>query len=107
VLGSVLAAGYQSQLYLARLPAATASAVRSVFAGIEVARKVGSPALLDQVRSAFAHGVDAMLWVSVGPAVAGIVLALLFLPWRATAASTTAGVEEIRERGESEHERAA
>ena len=34
------------------------------------------------------HGIDAMLWVSAGLAVAGIVLALLFLPWRATAAAT-------------------
>src|SRR4029077_9267554 len=44
VLGSVIASGYQSQLHLAALPAATAGAVRSsVFAGIAGARKLGSP----------------------------------------------------------------
>ena len=104
----MLASGYQSQLHLAGLPAATASAVRgSVFAGIAVAHKLGSPALLDQVRSAFTHGIDAMLWVSVGIAVAGIVLALLFLPWHATAATTAASAEEVQEGGESAHEHAA
>jgi MFS transporter, DHA2 family, multidrug resistance protein len=108
VLGSVLASGYQSQLHLAGLSAATASAVRgSVFAGLAVAQKVGSPALLDQVRSAFAHGIDAMLWVSVGLAVAGVVLALLFLPWRATAVTTAAGAAEAQDGGESAHEHAA
>ncbi len=107
VLGSVLASGYHAQLHLAGLPAATASAVRSsVFAGIALAHKAGSPALLDQVRSAFVHGIDAMLWVSVGLAVAGIVLALLFLPWRATAAAT-GSADKVREGGESAHERAA
>jgi MFS transporter, DHA2 family, multidrug resistance protein len=76
----------------------------SVFTGIAVAQKLGSPALLDQVRSAFAHGIDAMLWVSVGLAVAGVVLALLFLPWHATAATTPA--EEVQEGGEPVHHRA-
>ena len=108
VLGSVLASGYHSQLHLAGLPAAAASAVRSsVFAGVAVAHKAGSPALLDQVRSAFVHGIDAMLWASAGLAVAGIVLALLFLPWRATAAATAGAAEKVQERGESAHERAA
>ena len=108
VLGSVLASGYQSQLHLAGLSAATASAVRSsVFAGLAVAHKLGSPVLLDQVRSAFAHGIDAMLWVSVGLAVVGVVLALLFLPWHATAATTAVGAEEVQEGGESAHEHAA
>jgi MFS transporter, DHA2 family, multidrug resistance protein len=108
VLGSVLASGYQSQLHLAALPAATASAVRSsVFSGIAVAQQLGSPALLDQVRSAFAHGIDAMLWVSAGLAVAGVVLALLFLPWHAIAATTAAGAEEVQEGAGSGHDRAA
>ena len=108
ILGSVLAVGYHSQLHLAGLPGATASAVRSsVFAGIAVAHKLGSPALLDQVRSAFVHGIDAMLWASAGLAVAGIVLALLFLPWRATPAATAASAEQARQGGESAHECAA
>jgi MFS transporter, DHA2 family, multidrug resistance protein len=86
VLGSVIASGYHSQLPLAGLPAATAGAVRSsVFAGIAVARRLGSPALLESVRAAFVHGITLMLWVSAGLAVVAVVLALLFLPWRATA----------------------
>ena len=108
VLGSVLASGYQSRLHLAGLPAATTSAVRSsVFTGLAVAHKLGSPALADQIRSAFAHGIDAMLWVSVGLAVAGIVLALLFLPWHATAATAAADAEKVPDEGESAHEHAA
>ena len=109
VLGSVLAAGYQSRLTLAGLPAAAASAVRgSVFAGIAVAHKLGSATLLGSVRSAFMHGIDSMLWVSVGLAAAGIVVSLLFLPWRMTAtrgqpvpAGEAAGAEE------SSHDRVA
>jgi hypothetical protein len=61
ILGSVLASGYHSQLPVAGLSAATRGAVRtSVFAGIAVARKLGSPALLESVRSAFVHGIDAV-----------------------------------------------
>jgi hypothetical protein len=87
ILGSVLASAYHSGLGLAGLPPHAAGAVRSsVFAGLAVAHQLGSPQLLDSVRAAFAHGIDAMLWVSAGLAVAGIVVALAFLPWRATAA---------------------
>ncbi len=101
ILGSVLASGYQSQLHLAGLPAAAASAVRgSVFAGLAVAHKVGSQALLDQVRSAFVHGIDAMLWASAVLAVAGIVLALSFLPWRARRQPSADAAEEVCEQGE-------
>jgi MFS transporter, DHA2 family, multidrug resistance protein len=108
ILGSVLSAGYQGQLHLAGLPAAAAGAVHSsVFAGITVARKLGSPALLASVRSAFVHGIGAMLWVSAGLAVAGVVLALLFLPWRATAAKRPASASQFPDAGESAHERAA
>lgn len=109
VLGSVLASGYHSQLPVAGLSAATRGAVRSsVFAGIAAARKLGSPALRESVRSAFVHGIDMMLWVSAGLAVTGVVLALLFLPWRATAATTgPAATGQVAEGGESPHERAA
>jgi EmrB/QacA subfamily drug resistance transporter len=109
VLGSVIASGYQSQLPLAGLPEATTGAVRSsVFAGIEVARRIGSPALLESVRSAFVHGIGLMLWVSAGLAVVAVVLALLFLPWRATAAAPgPAATGEAAEGAESAHERVA
>jgi MFS transporter, DHA2 family, multidrug resistance protein len=105
VLGSVLASGYHAQLHLAGLPATAAVAVRSsVFAGIAVAQKAGSAALLYQVRSAFVHGIDSMLWVGVAMATVGVMLALLFLPWHATATATTAA--KVPQEGESAHERA-
>jgi predicted MFS family arabinose efflux permease len=109
LLGSVIASGYQSQLHLAGLPAATAGAVRnSVFAGIAVARKLGSPALLDSVRSAFVHGISLMLWVSAGLAAVAVVLALLFLPWRATAApEPPASAGPLPDARESAHDRVA
>ena len=109
VLGSVIAAGYHSQLPLAGLPAATAGAVRSsVFAGIAVAQRLGSPALLVSVRSAFVHGIGLMLWVSAGLAVVAVILALLFLPWRATAAAPgPAATGDVAEGAESAHERVA
>jgi EmrB/QacA subfamily drug resistance transporter len=109
VLGSVIASGYHSQLPAAGLPAATAGAVRSsVFAGIAVARKLGSPALLESVRSAFVHGITAMLWVSAGLAVLGVVLALFFLPWRATVADSAPAASLPAGEGEqSAHERVA
>jgi len=106
VLGSVLLSGYQSQLHLAGLPAAAADAARSsVFAGLAVAHRLGSAALLDEVRSAFVHGIDSMLWVSAGLAVVGVILALAFLPWRATAAASASG--QPTEGAESAHERVA
>ncbi len=109
ILGSVLAAGYQSQLHLANLPAATAGAVRSsVFAGLAVAGKLGSASLAHMVRSAFVHGIDALLWVSAGLAVVGVILALAFLPWRGTAADIPpAASRQPAEGEESAHERIA
>jgi MFS transporter, DHA2 family, multidrug resistance protein len=108
VLGSVIAWGYHSQLAAASLPAATAGAVRSsVFAGIAAARAAGSATLLASVRSAFVHGITAMLWVSAGLAVVAVAAALLFLPWRATAAAGPASAGQLPDRRESAHDRAA
>jgi MFS transporter, DHA2 family, multidrug resistance protein len=109
ILGSVVNAGYHARLDLTGLPTAAAGAVRSsVFAGIAVADKIGSRALLGSVRAAFVHGIDLMLWVSVGLAVAGLVLALAFMPWHATAGDTaTGGTGRDSEGEESTHERAA
>jgi len=107
VLGSVLASGYAAQLQLAGLPGAAADAVRSsVFAGIAVAHRLGSPELLASVRAAFVHGIDSMLWVSAGLAVVAVILAALFLPWHATAAAgAPAGTPAAPEGAESAHER--
>jgi hypothetical protein len=106
VLGSILAAGYHAQLHLAGLPAAAANAARSsVFAGIAAAHRLGSPTLLESVRAAFVHGIDSMLWLSAGLAVLAVILAAVFLPWRATAAGDTpAGPLEVTEGAESAHE---
>jgi DHA2 family multidrug resistance protein-like MFS transporter len=88
LLGSVLNATYRGQLDLAGLPARVADVVRdSVFAGVAAARQLGSASLLDSVRGAFVDGMDVMLWVCVAIAVAGVVLALVFLPGRTAAAA--------------------
>ena len=58
-----------------------------------VASKAGSAALLASVRTSFVHGMDISLVVSAGIAVAGLILAAVFLPQR-TARKTTAGVQE-------------
>jgi hypothetical protein len=109
ILGSVLSVAYHSRLDLAGLPAPAANAVRSsVFSGLAVAHETGSAALLDSVRSAFVHGTDAMLWVSAGVGVAGIVLALAFLPWRAgPGPEPVAATGRDTEGAESPHERVA
>jgi Na+/melibiose symporter-like transporter len=109
ILGSILASAYHSGLSLAGLPPHAADAARSsVFAGLAVAHQLGSAPLLESVRTAFAHGTDAMLWASAGLAMTGIAVALAFLPWRATASpeplpATRAGGEGA----ESPHERVA
>ncbi len=90
ILGSVLYAGYHARLDLAGVPAAAAAAARSsVFAGIGVARQLGSADLLESVRAAFVHGMASLLWVSGGLAVTGVVLALAFLPRHATKPAPT------------------
>jgi DHA2 family multidrug resistance protein-like MFS transporter len=108
ILGTVLTAGYHAHLHLAGLPTAAAAAVRdSVFSGLAVAHTLGSAGLADTVRSAFAHGIDSMLWVSAGLSAAGILLALAFLPWHVTAVPTAAGTGTAPEGEESPHEHAA
>ena len=107
ILGSVLAAGYHSRLHLGALPAAATDAARSsVYGGLAVARKLGSPALLGSVRAAFVHGIDLMLVTCAGLAVAGIGVTLAFLPWRAIATDTPAAASSLAANGEeSPHER--
>jgi len=84
ILGSALSSAYVSRLHLARLPVAAAAAARgSVFGGVAAARLLHSPALLISVRGAFVHGVDVALAVSVGFALLGMVLSLVFMPGRA------------------------
>ena len=91
VLGTVLASVYRSQLHLAGLSAAAAAAVHSgVAGGIAVARAAGSAPLLETVRTAYVHGMDVMLWVCAGVALAAALLALAFLPRSAQAPADAA-----------------
>jgi DHA2 family multidrug resistance protein-like MFS transporter len=83
VLGTVLATVYRAHLSVTGLPAAAAAAAKSsVVAGVQVAHEAGSAALLDSARVAFVHGVDTMLWICGGIALASALLALAFLPRR-------------------------
>ncbi len=83
VFGSVLVTVYQSSLDLAGLPPAAAEVVkRSVFAGVAVAQKAQSPALLESVRHSFVQGMDTALVFSAGIAALAAVAALIFLPRR-------------------------
>jgi MFS transporter, DHA2 family, multidrug resistance protein len=83
ILGSVLSSAYRSGLHAAVVPAALAATVRdSVSEGVAVAHQIGSATLFALVRSAFVHGMDVMLAVCGGIALAGIVLTLAFLPRR-------------------------
>jgi MFS family permease len=87
ILGSVVVSVYQSRLTLTGLSPAVADAVkRSLFAGVAVAEKLHSPALLASVRQAFVAGMDAALVVSAGTAAIALVLALIFLPGPSTRA---------------------
>ena len=87
VLGTVLSSVYRSHLVVTGLPDAAASAAKSsVVAGVAIAQKTGSASLLDSVRHAFVAGLDTMLWVCGGIALASAILALLFLPRRADGA---------------------
>jgi MFS transporter, DHA2 family, multidrug resistance protein len=86
ILGTVLSSAYQSQLHLTGLPAAAASAVKSgVSGGVAVARDLGSASLLQDVETAFVHGLDVMLWCCAAIALAAALLALAFLPRQAGA----------------------
>ncbi len=54
----------------------------SVAGGVATAQAAGSAPLLETVRLAYVHGLDVMLWVCAGIAIASAVLALAFLPGR-------------------------
>jgi DHA2 family multidrug resistance protein-like MFS transporter len=72
VLGTVLSSGYRDHL-----PAAAPPAARD---GISAGLTVSDPGLLAGVRAAFVHGMDLSLLVGGGAALAGVILALAFLP---------------------------
>ena len=88
--GSVLNAGYHGRLDLTGLPPAAAEAVRdSVAAGIAVAHQLGvGVAAAPRCGPRSCTAWTCMLLVCAGMAVAGVVLALVFLPRRAAAPAT-------------------
>jgi DHA2 family multidrug resistance protein-like MFS transporter len=101
IMGSILAAGYQSRLDLRAIPAtAGATARRSVFDGVAVAARLGSAGLARVVRAAFAGGLDTSLAASAGIAIAGALLTLTFLPRRNTVtdSATSPARSGLRER---------
>jgi Na+/melibiose symporter-like transporter len=88
ILGSVLVTVYQSNLDLTSLPPSVAGVAKtSVFAGVAMAHRLHSPALLESVRHAFVQGMDVSLLVSAGIAAVATLLALIFLPGRARLAA--------------------
>jgi Na+/melibiose symporter-like transporter len=81
VLGSVLNGAYRDRVDVTGLSAAGAEAVRdSATAGAAVAGSLGDPVLLGSVHTAFTDGMGLSLLVAGAVAVAGAVLAVLFLP---------------------------
>ena len=89
ILGTVLNSVYRGHLDVTGVPAAVADAAKSsVVAGVAIAHKLGSAALLDSVRYAFVVGMDSMLWVCGGIALVSAILAVIFLPRRAEGATT-------------------
>ena len=89
VLGTVLATVYQGGLHPSGLPAATIARLRSsVASGVATARATSSSTLLNAVRTAYVDGLDVMLWVCAGIAIASALLALAFMP-RSSAEPTT------------------
>jgi MFS transporter, DHA2 family, multidrug resistance protein len=91
ILGTVLNSVYRGHLDVTGLPAAVANAAKSsVVAGVAIADRLGSAALLDSVRHAFVVGMDTMLWICGGIALVSAILAVLFLPRRAGGAAESA-----------------
>ncbi|HEY0718347.1 MAG TPA: MFS transporter [Streptosporangiaceae bacterium] len=93
VLGTILNNVYQRHLTGTGLPAALTGAARSgVTAGVTVARQARSAVLLAAVRHSFVTGLDIMLWVCAGIALASALLAVTFLPRRTRRDATAAAM---------------
>jgi MFS transporter, DHA2 family, multidrug resistance protein len=107
VLGTVLGSVYRAHLDVTGLPAAAAAVAKSgVVAGVGVAHVLGSAALLDSVQTAFVHGLDTMLWVCGGIALASAILAFIFLPRRPDGMTGAPRAGAAAAAGESGTERA-
>jgi MFS transporter, DHA2 family, multidrug resistance protein len=98
VLGTALATVYRSHLHTAGLPRDVAAATRdSVAAGVQVAQRLHSPQLLSVVHSAFASGVDVMLWVCAAIALMAAVLGASFLPRQAAGTGAAAAIQDAEQ----------
>ena len=81
LLGSVLASAFTGRLSTAHLPAAAAAvADRSVVAAHAVAARLADPALAASADAAYVHGMDVVLLVCAGAAVAAALLVAVLLP---------------------------
>jgi MFS transporter, DHA2 family, multidrug resistance protein len=90
VLGTALSTVYRSKLTLPGVRPGDATLARgSVGTGVEVAERLHSPQVLAAVHQAFASGVDVMLWICAGIAIASALLAALFLPRQLTGSAGT------------------
>ncbi len=106
VLGTALATVYRSHLHTAGLPRDVAAATRnSIGAGVQVAQRLHSAQLLGAVHSAFASGVDVMLWVCAAIALTAAVLAALFLPRQAPGTGADSTIQDT-EQQVSQHQAA-
>lgn len=82
-LGSALNAAYRDNVGVARLPGASADAVRgSVEAGLAIAHQVNSPELTRTVKNAFIDGVHLQMWLSAALAATCILGTLIAMPAR-------------------------
>lgn len=112
ILGSVFASSFAEHMTTlgSELPADTANVVRDSFAGAAaVAAQVGGPqgqAILSTAKSAFVDAMSVTSLIGVGFAVAGVVVALRFLPDRAGpqrapdgAVGGTPGLPRVARRG--------
>jgi EmrB/QacA subfamily drug resistance transporter len=103
VLGTVIATVYHSRLHLPGLSASAAALARSSVAyGVKVAAAAPAPyaaGLLHNVRVAYTGGVDVMLWICAGIAIAAAALAALFIPRNATGSGVPPATAADESRG--------
>jgi AcrR family transcriptional regulator len=86
ILGTLLSTSYRSKLDLSKLPSLAVTAINSsVTGGVTVAHKLKSAELLLSVKTAYVHGMEVLLLVCAGIALAAVVVALVFLPNRSVA----------------------
>jgi MFS transporter, DHA2 family, multidrug resistance protein len=86
ILGTLISNAYTAGVPASGLPSSLAGLARSsVTGGVAVAHALRSAALLGEVRTAFVHGMDIMLWTCGGIALASALLGLAFLSGRSAA----------------------